>query len=163
MLDTAVKVVKNINDISIFLLSSNDVVLHPLVQKIVKAYNLLFPYKNDIYASMKKRLQYIWPVAICLVTGFSASLFQKTALADWYPTLEKSVLTPPALVFPVVWTILYVLMVIALGRIQGKNLQRAIGLWWIQLAFNFSWSIVFFYLTSHWWGLLVILLLDGLV
>lgn len=112
---------------------------------------------------MKKWLQYIWPVAICLVTGFSASLFQKTALADWYPTLEKSVLTPPALVFPVVWTILYVLMGIALGRIQGKDLQRAIGVWWIQLAFNFSWSIVFFYLTSPWWGLLVILLLDGLV
>lgn len=112
---------------------------------------------------MKKWLQYIWPVAISLVTGFSASLFQKTALADWYPTLEKSVLTPPALVFPVVWTILYVVMGIALGRILGKNLQRAIGLWWIQLAFNFSWSIVFFYLTSPWWGLLVILLLDGLV
>ena len=71
---------------------------------------------------MKKWLQYIWPVAICLVTGFSASLFQKTALADWYPTLEKSVLTPLALVFPVVWTILYVLMGIALGRIQGKDL-----------------------------------------
>lgn len=51
----------------------------------------------------------------------------------------------------------------SLGRILGKNLQRAIGLWWIQLAFNFSWSIVFFYLTSPWWGLLVILLLDGLV
>lgn len=73
------------------------------------------------------------------------------------------IIIPPALVFPVVWTILYVLMGIALGRIQGKDLQRAIGLWWIQLAFNFSWSIVFFYLTSPWWGLLVILLLDGLV
>ena len=37
-LDTAVKVVKNINDISICRLSSKDVVRHPLVQKIVKAY-----------------------------------------------------------------------------------------------------------------------------
>lgn len=37
-LDTAVKVVKNINDISICHLSSKDVVRHPLVQKIVKAY-----------------------------------------------------------------------------------------------------------------------------
>ena len=47
-LDTAVKVVKNINDISICRLSSKDVVRHPLVQKIVKAYE---EYENKANAA----------------------------------------------------------------------------------------------------------------
>ena len=47
-LDTAVKVVKNINDISICRLSSKDVVRHPLVQKIVKAYE---EYENKANAT----------------------------------------------------------------------------------------------------------------
>ncbi len=45
-LDIAVKVVKNIEDISICTLTSKDVVRHPLVQKIVKAYEE-FESKND--------------------------------------------------------------------------------------------------------------------
>lgn len=47
-LDTAVKVVKNIDDISICRLSSKDVVRHPLVQKIVKAYE---EYENKANAA----------------------------------------------------------------------------------------------------------------
>lgn len=119
--------------------------------------------KIYIFAGMKKLLDYLWPVALCLATGFVASLFQKTALTEWYPTLEKSSLTPPAIVFPIVWSVLYVLMGVALGRIKGKGMKRATGLWWIQLALNFCWSIVFFYLQNPWWGLVVILLLDGTV
>lgn len=51
-LDTAVNVVKNIEDISICRMTNKDVVRHPLVQKIVKAYE---EYENKIARSSKKR------------------------------------------------------------------------------------------------------------
>lgn len=51
-LDTAVNVVKNIEDISICRMTNKDVVRHPLVQKIVKAYE---EYENKIAGNGKKR------------------------------------------------------------------------------------------------------------
>ena len=59
---------------------------------------------------MKRSLSIIASIVICLFVGLIASYLQNASIASWYPILEKSPLTPPSLVFPIVWSILYVLM-----------------------------------------------------
>lgn len=65
-----------------------------------------------------------------------------------YSTLQKPALSPPAIVFPIVWTILYALVGIGLARIwlQPSSPERNMGLnlFWLQLFFNLMWSIIFF-------------------
>lgn len=112
---------------------------------------------------MKRWINYVWPVVLCLVVGFVGSLFQKEALVEWYPYLLKSSLTPPDITFPIVWSILYVLMGISLGRLWGKGYKTEVRSWIVQLILNFSWSIVFFYFHETLGGFVVILLLDVVV
>lgn len=115
---------------------------------------------------MKKVLAFIVPLAVCLGVGFSASHFQADALLTWYPLLEKSFLTPPDWVFPVVWFILYVLMAVSIGLILISNTKRRwfyINLFALQLLFNFTWSITFFYIKDPLSGFINILILDVLV
>mgnify|MGYP003070414586 FL=1 len=112
---------------------------------------------------MKKTTQYLWPVALCLIVGYAASLFQRDALIEWYPILFKPQLTPPNAAFPIVWTILYILIGISLGRIWGRGFKASEREWWVQLALNFCWSIAFFYLREPLWGMGVILVLDVVV
>ncbi len=115
------------------------------------------------YIRMKKWMRYAVPVLLSLLVGFVASLFQRTALVEWYPGLVKSSLTPPAVVFPIVWTVLYVLMGISLGRIWGRGSRSAVRDWIAQLVLNFSWCVVFFYFREMLGGVIVILLLDVIV
>src|SRR6202167_6336947 len=66
----------------------------------------------------------------------------------WYNRLDKSPLTPPNYVFPVVWTALYSL--IAIGRLRvwmqprSPERSRALRLWASQLATNAEWTRLFF-------------------
>lgn len=65
-----------------------------------------------------------------------------------YMPLAKPPLTPPPVVFPIVWGILFFLMGIGIARIykSPKSEQRSwsIGIYALQLFFNFWWSILFF-------------------
>lgn len=45
--------------------------------------------------TMKRLFRYLGPVLLCFAVGFSASLFQARAIAEWYPALVKPPLTPP--------------------------------------------------------------------
>lgn len=66
----------------------------------------------------------------------------------WYRRLEKPGFTPPGVVFPVVWTVLYALMAASAYRVWRREdspaRSRALALWWTQLAFNAIWSPLFF-------------------
>ena len=115
---------------------------------------------------MKKTLNFIIPVIICFVVGFIGSLFQSGALESWYPFLNKPVLTPPNVVFPIAWGILYLCMGISLGFILNSgSVKKAqlTALFTTQLFFNFLWSIFFFGMRSPVAGLADILILDILV
>ena len=64
-----------------------------------------------------------------------------------YPLLIKSPLTAPDAVFPIVWTVLYVLMGLGMAlvvRKGGPGTSRAVVAWSLQLALNFCWSLLFF-------------------
>ena len=83
-------------------------------------------------------------VGLCLLAGFIGSFFGP---GEWYLSLRKSSLTPPNIVFPIVWNILFVLMGIAAWRIsekQQKIISFALTLFLIQLIFNILWSYLFF-------------------
>ena len=77
-----------------------------------------------------------------------------------FEALNQSPLSPPGRLFPVVWTVLYVLMGIASHLVSASDAPReekARALWTygIQLAFNFLWPIAFFnlkwYLSAFLW------------
>ena len=84
-----------------------------------------------------------------LITTFSASFIGGITTLKfkepWYSTLVKPSFNPPDWVFGPVWTILYILMAIAIWNvwIKSKNLNL-VYLYFIHLFFNTTWSVVFF-------------------
>lgn len=66
-------------------------------------------------------------------------------------------LSPPGWVFPIVWGVLFVLMGIGAARVYlapaSNNRSRGLGLFLVQLAFNFFWSIIFFNLQAYFFAL----------
>ena len=67
------------------------------------------------------------------------------SFSDFYDKFKEPPLLPPAGLFPVVWTILYALMGISAYIVSRyKNSEKALTVYWVQLAVNFLWSIVFF-------------------
>ena len=79
----------------------------------------------------------------------------------------KPVLSPPMILFPIVWVILYALMGIAVARTQLKGestlQERCLLIYIIQLAFNFCWSIFFFNLQAFGFAFLWLMVLWGVI
>ena len=44
-------------------------------------------------------------VLISFLVGYISMLLQRDAMMEWYPALEKSSLTPPGMVFSIVWSV----------------------------------------------------------
>ena len=63
-----------------------------------------------------------------------------------YNILQKPPLAPPGAVFPIVWTILYILMGISYGilKVNNQTDEEIDWIYYIQLAINALWSIIFF-------------------
>lgn len=99
------------------------------------------------------------PVAVGLLIGAI------TSSSIDYNTLIKPVFAPPSIVFPIVWTILYVLMGVSYGILETKSLvdTEINFIYYFQLLVNALWSIIFF--TFEWrlfafiWLLILILLI----
>ncbi len=95
-------------------------------------------------------------------------LFTNQSVTNWYANLKKPAFTPPNWLFGPVWTILYILMIICVYLIWRQGLDTegillAFILFWIQLAFNSLWSVVFFGMRSIAGGVTVILILWMLI
>lgn len=89
-------------------------------------------------------------VAIPLLVGALSALLTK----DNYNIPNQPPLSPPAWVFPVVWTVLYTLMGIASYIICASNFTReeknnALTPYVLQLVLNFFWSIIFFNMRQY--------------
>ncbi len=94
--------------------------------------------------NIKKRL-ICW--AIPLAVGGLATLF--SGGNDLYQTINQPPLSPPGWVFPLVWTVLYILMgeasyrVLTSGADRGQ-IKRALIAYGVQLFLNFLWPLLFF-------------------
>ncbi len=95
------------------------------------------------------------PVLVGVVVGFITAPFMD------YNTLEKPLLSPPGILFPIVWTILYTLMGISYGILKNKGEinQEIDFIYYLQLGINALWSIIFFVLEWRLFAFFWILLL----
>lgn len=114
----------------------------------------------------RKFIRLIISCAIPLLVGFLAQFF--SGGTDLYETISKPPLSPPPIVFPVVWTILYVLMGLAAFLIYEKGFVKdyvrdALKFYAVQLCVNFLWPIVFFRLEMFLAAFFVLVLLWILV
>ena len=92
-------------------------------------------------------------VAIPLLVGGISALITMDSM-QYFELLEKPPLSPPGWLFPVVWTVLYVLMGIASYLVVSSGAEpqvkiHALKVYFLQLAFNFLWSIFFFNLELY--------------
>ena len=91
-------------------------------------------------------------IGLTLAVGGISSLLTNMGM-DSYRAAQKPALTPPEIVFPIVWTVLYILMGISAARIwqNGDSMQKTKSLrtYILQLAFNFVWSLLFFNLQAY--------------
>ncbi|MDE7229515.1 MAG: tryptophan-rich sensory protein [Oscillospiraceae bacterium] len=88
-------------------------------------------------------------IAIPLAVGVLSALLTRDSMQT-FETINKPKLSPPGWLFPVAWTILYILMGIASFPVvtSKKPNGSALITYGLQLIFNFFWSIIFFN-----WGL----------
>ncbi len=116
------------------------------------------PGKSHSYGKL------IAAVLLCLIVGSMGSLVTMTGSGSWYASLEKPAFTPPNWVFGPVWTMLFILMGIALYLIwqsgtERREVQIALAVFAIQFALNILWSFLFFGMESPILGLVDIVLL----
>jgi benzodiazapine receptor len=118
--------------------------------------------------TMKKKswMAYLAFILLAEAVGVLAGLLTRNGLAV-YETVPKSALTPPAAVFPAVWTILYALMGVGAARVylaeSSLPRTRSLGLFAFQLIVNFFWSLFFFHLRAYGFSLLWLLILWALI
>ncbi len=99
------------------------------------------------------------PVIVGGIVGFIISRFMD------YNVLQKPPLAPPGILFPIIWTILYILMGISYGRLDTKSLidSKTNFIYYLQLFVNALWPIIFFVLKWRLFAFIWIVLLDILV
>ncbi len=106
-------------------------------------------------------------IAIPLIVGVVSGLISAVAMEN-FASINQPPLSPPGWLFPVVWTVLYVLMGIASYLVYEsdapqKEKTAALAFYGAQLAFNFFWSILFFnfelYLFSFFWLIVMLALI----
>lgn len=83
---------------------------------------------------------------------------------DSYQTLNQPPLSPPGWIFPIVWSILYLLMGYASYRVlvsgaDQAEIRKALRLYGIQLFLNFLWPILFFGFGMYFAAFLLLLVL----
>ena len=111
---------------------------------------------------MKKRKIRVYAIAILIpeAVGALAGLLTRAGIQN-FRNVPQSALTPPAIVFPIVWTILYALMGVSLARIwmeeESDGRSKGLTLFVFQLIFNFFWSLFFFNMGAYGFSLLWIL------
>lgn len=103
-------------------------------------------------------------ILIPLAVGSMSALFSGNMSS--YSILDKPAFSPPGFIFPIVWTILYILMGISSYIVYSSNSPnkpKALLIYGIQLFFNFCWSIIFFgldlYLFAFIWLIALIFII----
>ena len=112
---------------------------------------------------MSTLVKLIISILASFAAGGVGSLFTFKSIPTWYAQLKKPRYTPPNWAFGPVWTTLYILMGISVflvwQRISTNSAVLAFILFWIQLALNAFWSIIFFGMKSKGGGVVTIILL----
>lgn len=95
---------------------------------------------------LKKFVPYIVSVSVSLGAGVFSAFLTRNSMS-LYSEINRPPLSPPSWIFPVVWTVLFVLMGISAALIWCSNeneLDSALIFYGFQLVFNFCWPLIFF-------------------
>ena len=115
---------------------------------------------------MKKPKYLPWILAV-EAAGVLSGLLSRQEMQMYAEMIQKPPLSPPAILFPLVWTILYALMGIGAARIaasaDGNIRSRALNVFVVQLVVNFFWSLIFFNAQAYGFALVWLLLLWVLI
>ncbi len=100
-----------------------------------------------------KIIPLLFSIGVCFLAAAVGSAFTIGAIDTWYVTLNKPFFSPPNWVFGPVWTLLYLMMGASLyifwdTKTNIKERRLGLSIFFVQLALNVLWSILFFGLKS---------------
>lgn len=117
---------------------------------------------------MKKAKPYIISILISVGTGLLSAFFTRDNM-NLYEEISTPALSPPAILFPIVWTILYVLMGVSAAIVYNSvsvgsdKRAKALFTYGLSLVVNFFWSIIFFNMRMYFFAFIWLILLWVLV
>lgn len=112
---------------------------------------------------MKKQpwKEFLFWIALCEAVGIVAGLLSRPGMAEYQADAIQPSAAPAAILFPIVWTLLYALMGISIARVRlyGRDSGKSQNLFMIQLVLNFFWTLIFFNAKAYGFAFVWILLL----
>ena len=109
------------------------------------------------------RKTYAFWISLSEAVGLLSGLLARGAMQSFTEMAAQPPLSPPTILFPIVWTILYALMGIGAARIRlsqaSSDRSLGINLFITQLIVNFFWSLIFFNAQAYGFAFLWLLLL----
>ncbi len=117
---------------------------------------------------LKKLKPYIVSVVIALAVGGLSALVTSGSM-DVYSKINRPALSPPAILFPIVWTILFTLMGISAAIIRQfrekkpDDVRNSLVVYAVNLVVNFIWSLIFFNMQAYLFAFIWILLLIAVI
>lgn len=117
---------------------------------------------------MKSIKTLIISIIIPIAVGIIGSLLGNSSMR--FESINKPSFTPPGIIFPIVWTILYILMGISSYLIyisSNKDKTNSLRIYALQLIVNMLWTFFFFnlkwYLFSFIWIILLIVMVSTMI
>ena len=117
---------------------------------------------------LKKLKPFIVSVVIALaVGGISAAV--TSGSMDVYSKINRPPLSPPSILFPIVWTVLFTLMGISAALVyrfkdtKHDGVRTALIIYGVNLAVNFIWSLIFFNMQAYLFAFIWIMLLLAVI
>lgn len=117
---------------------------------------------------LKKLKPYIISVVVALAVGGLSALVTSGSM-DVYSKINRPPLSPPSILFPIVWTILFALMGISAALVwqfrssKPDDVRNALIVYGVNLAVNFVWSLIFFNMQAYLFAFVWILLLLAVI
>lgn len=112
----------------------------------------------------KPLYNFLYSLILVLITAFICSYFNHFGMQNFYSQLNLSALTPPNVVFPIVWTLLYASLVISFDMVLNHTditkIRPAAQVFTLNLFLQALWTFVFFYNAYFLVGFAVLVVLD---
>lgn len=118
---------------------------------------------------MKKQVwrPYVFWILLTEAVGALAAALTREGTELYQTAIQKPPLSPPAIVFPIAWVLLYALMGVGMARVALSDREQArkngLHIYLTQLAFNFFWSIIFFNFRNYGFAFLWLIALWALI
>ena len=97
----------------------------------------------------KPLYNFLYSLISVLLTAVVCSYFNRIGMQNFYSEINLSVLTPPNIVFPIVWTILYAILVVSFDLVLNhgdkQKIRPAAQAFILNLFFNFVASSAFMF------------------